>query len=108
MNRGANGACSAPTYSVGTFGTFGESVAAGESVALYAGASGSVSPQRGASFAVNATTVVGQDIYVAGHITALGAWDPTRALKLCAANYPIWKLDVALPAGTAFRYKYRS
>jgi alpha-amylase len=58
------------------------------------------------SFAVNATTVVGQDICVAGHITALGAWDPTRALKLCAANYPIWKLDVALPAGTAFRYKY--
>lgn len=42
------------------------------------------------SFAVNATTVVGQDICVAGHITALGAWDPTRALKRCAANYPIW------------------
>ena len=103
---GASGACSGPTYAVGTNGTFAASVAAGESVALYAGASGSVNPKGGASFSVNATTVVGQDIYVAGDIASLGAWDPTRALKLSAASYPVWKLDVTLPPGAAFQYKY--
>jgi len=103
---GANGACSGQTYSVGANGTFGASVAAGDSIALYAGASGSVNPQTGASFAVNATTVVGQDIYVAGDIAALGGWNTSQALKLSAASYPVWQLDVALPAGTAFQYKY--
>lgn len=103
---GANGACTGPTYTVGSNGTFSASVAAGDSIALYTGASGSVSSQTGASFAVNATTVTGQNIYVAGDIAALGGWDPTRALQLSAATYPIWKLDLALPAGTAFQYKY--
>lgn len=103
---GANGACSGPTYTVAANGTFGATVAAGESLALYAGASGPATGQTGASFAVNATTVVGQDIYVAGDLAALGTWDPTRALKLSAASYPVWRLDVALPAGTAFQYKY--
>ncbi|EYT81615.1 glycosidase, partial [Streptomyces sp. Tu 6176] len=60
----------------------------------------------GASFHVDATTRWGQNIYVTGDNAALGGWDPARALKLDPAAYPVWKLDVALPAGTAFRYKY--
>ncbi|MCW8218218.1 carbohydrate-binding module family 20 domain-containing protein [Streptomyces griseolus] len=60
----------------------------------------------GASFGVNATTVMGQNIYVTGNQAALGNWNPGSALKLDPATYPVWKLDVALPAGTAFEYKY--
>ncbi|MFF7813355.1 carbohydrate binding domain-containing protein [Streptomyces sp. NPDC007945] len=62
--------------------------------------------ETGASFAVDATTVPGQNIYVVGGHTALGNWAPAAALKLDPAAYPVWKLDVKLPAGTSFTYKY--
>lgn len=55
---------------------------------------------------MNATTTWGQNIYVVGDNSALGSWDPARALPLSSASYPVWKLDVGLPAGTAFQYKY--
>lgn len=64
------------------------------------------SSASGASFNVSATTVTGQNIYVTGNQPALGNWNPAGALKLDPASYPVWKLDVALPAGTAFEYKY--
>lgn len=60
----------------------------------------------GASFGVNATTQLGQNIYVTGNQSALGSWNPASALKLDPATYPVWKLDVSLPAGTSFEYKY--
>ncbi|MER5745654.1 carbohydrate-binding module family 20 domain-containing protein [Streptomyces sp. NPDC002225] len=60
----------------------------------------------GASFGVNATTQLGQNIYVTGDQGALGNWNTGAALKLDPAAYPVWKLDVALPAGTTFAYKY--
>ncbi|MFE6662348.1 carbohydrate-binding module family 20 domain-containing protein [Streptomyces sp. NPDC057697] len=60
----------------------------------------------GASFGVDATTRPGQNIYVTGDQPALGNWDPAAAPKLDPAAYPVWKLDVSLPAGTSFAYKY--
>lgn len=60
----------------------------------------------GASFGVDATTQPGQNIYVTGNQSALGNWNTGSALKLDPATYPVWKLDVAMPAGTAFEYKY--
>ncbi|MFK8905446.1 carbohydrate binding domain-containing protein [Streptomyces sp. YS-3] len=60
----------------------------------------------GADFAVSATTVVGQNIYVVGDKAALGQWDPSRALPLSSAAYPVWKLNVPLAAGTSIEYKY--
>ncbi|GHE97906.1 carbohydrate-binding module family 20 domain-containing protein [Streptomyces fumanus] len=60
----------------------------------------------GASFSVDATTTWGQNIYVTGDNAALGNWNPAAALKLDPAAYPVWKLDVDLPAGTPFAYKY--
>lgn len=60
----------------------------------------------GASFGVNATTQLGQNIYVTGNQSALGNWNTGSALKLDPATYPVWKLDVAMPAGTTFEYKY--
>ncbi|MEU2184271.1 carbohydrate binding domain-containing protein [Streptomyces thermolilacinus] len=59
----------------------------------------------GASFSVNATTVPGQSIHVVGAIPALGSWSPVAAPRLDPGSYPVWKLDMALPAGTAFTYK---
>ncbi|MBD7979398.1 alpha amylase C-terminal domain-containing protein [Oerskovia sp. Sa2CUA9] len=59
-----------------------------------------------ASFSVNATTVLGQNVYVVGSITALGSWAPASAKPLSAATYPVWKLTLDLPAGTTFEYKY--
>ncbi|WP_457747557.1 carbohydrate binding domain-containing protein [Streptomyces rochei] len=62
--------------------------------------------ESGAAFAVHATTVPGQNIYVVGNIPALGSWAPTAALKLDPATYPVWKLAAKLPANTSFEYKY--
>ncbi|MGC9379927.1 carbohydrate-binding module family 20 domain-containing protein [Streptomyces sp. MH13] len=62
--------------------------------------------KAGASFSVDATTTWGENIYVTGDNAALGSWNPAAALKLDPASYPVWKLDVALPAGTSFAYKY--
>lgn len=55
---------------------------------------------------MSATTVPGQNIYVTGDRAELGGWNTGSALKLDPAAYPVWKLDVSLPAGTAFSYKY--
>ncbi|WP_405017091.1 carbohydrate binding domain-containing protein [Kitasatospora sp. NBC_00070] len=69
-------------------------------------ASPTASAVSGASFAVNATTATGQNVYLVGSNAALGGWDTGKALALSSAGYPVWKLDVALAAGTAFEYKY--
>ncbi|MEV3952078.1 carbohydrate-binding module family 20 domain-containing protein [Streptomyces halstedii] len=98
-------------------GQFTATLGADTAVALHVGArtctGGGTTPDpepgngsSGASFGVNATTVMGQNIYVTGNQAALGNWNPGSALKLDPATYPLWKLDVALPAGTAFEYKY--
>ncbi|PSK73027.1 glycosidase [Streptomyces sp. CS149] len=99
-------------------GQFTATVPAGTAVALHANArtcsgGGGTNPDpgpgngsSGASFGVNATTQPGQNIHVTGDQTALGNWNPANAPKLDPATYPVWKLDVALPAGTTFAYKY--
>ncbi|MEU9642800.1 carbohydrate-binding module family 20 domain-containing protein [Streptomyces sp. NPDC048188] len=96
-------------------GRFTATLGAGTAVALHVGArtcdgtSGPVDPDpvaSGVSFAVNATTTWGQDIYVTGNRPELGNWNPGSALKLDPAAYPVWKRDVDLPAGTSFAYKY--
>ncbi|GAA1364302.1 carbohydrate-binding module family 20 domain-containing protein [Streptomyces beijiangensis] len=94
-------------------GQFTATLAANTALALQVNArtcggtsSGGDTTASGASFAVNATTVLGENIYVTGDQAALGSWNTGSALKLDPASYPVWKLDVALSAGTAFSYKY--
>ncbi|MFD8437663.1 carbohydrate-binding module family 20 domain-containing protein [Streptomyces microflavus] len=99
-------------------GQFTATLGGGTAVALHANArtcsgGGGSNPdpgpgngQSGASFGVNATTQLGQNIYVTGDQAALGNWNPANAPKLDPATYPVWKLDVNLPAGTSFAYKY--
>ncbi|CAG7656310.1 carbohydrate-binding module family 20 domain-containing protein [Actinacidiphila bryophytorum] len=110
-------------YSVGSDGRFTATIGANDAVALYTGgpcgatggttggstgSTGSTggTTASGASFAVNATTVFGQNIYVVGDNSTLGNWNTGSALLLSSAAYPVWKLDVTMPAGTAFQYKY--
>lgn len=95
--------------SVDSGGRFTATLAPQTALALHTGArtcTGSPSAPAGASFAVNAATVPGQDVYVTGDRAELGGWNTGAALKLDPASYPVWKLDVTLPAGTAFSYKY--
>ncbi|MFJ8161205.1 carbohydrate-binding module family 20 domain-containing protein [Streptomyces sp. NPDC096136] len=95
--------------SVDSSGRFTATLAPQTALALHTGArtcTGTPSAATGASFAVNATTVPGQDVYVTGDRPELGNWNPGAALRLDPASYPVWKLDASLPAGTAFSYKY--
>ncbi|WP_328628049.1 alpha-amylase family glycosyl hydrolase [Streptomyces sp. NBC_00353] len=95
-------------------GQFTATLGANTAVALQVNArtctgSGTTDPgagASGASFGVNATTQLGQNIYVTGNQSALGNWNTDSALKLDPATYPVWKLDVSMPAGTSFEYKY--
>lgn len=94
---------------VGSDGRFTATLGAGTALALHVNArtcSGTPAGSGGAAFAVNATTVPGQNIYVTGDRAELGNWNTGGALKLDPAAYPVWKLDVSLPAGTSFAYKY--
>ncbi|MCW2871057.1 carbohydrate-binding module family 20 domain-containing protein [Actinacidiphila oryziradicis] len=101
---------SGTSYTVGSDSKLTATIGSNDAVALYAGAtcnsSGSGTSASGASFAVNGTTVLGQNIYVAGNNNTLGNWDTGKALLLSSAAYPVWKLDVPMSAGTAFEYKY--
>jgi alpha-amylase len=103
---------SGKSVAVNGSGQFTATLGAGTALALHAGArdcGGSTGPgpvSAGASFAVNATTVVGQNIYVTGNQPALGNWNPAGAVKLDPSAYPVWKADVNLAAGTSFEYKY--
>ncbi|MGG8407713.1 carbohydrate-binding module family 20 domain-containing protein [Streptomyces sp. 12297] len=101
---------SGTAVTVDSAGRFTATLGAHTALALHVNARscGSTPPPAttGASFQVNATTVVGQNIYVTGDQAALGNWNTGAALKLDPAAYPVWKLDVTLPAGTSFAYKY--
>lgn len=57
-------------------------------------------------FNVNATTVVGQNIYLTGSVGALTDWSTTGAILMSSADYPIWSTAVTLPANTQIQYKY--
>ncbi|KNE82316.1 MULTISPECIES: carbohydrate-binding module family 20 domain-containing protein [Streptomyces] len=108
------------TVTVNGSGQFTATLGANTALALHTGArtcsgstgggggggGGDEEPAAAASFNVNATTVLGQNIYVTGNRAELGNWDPAAAPKLDPANYPVWSLSVPLPAGTSFEYKY--
>ncbi|MFB7866894.1 carbohydrate-binding module family 20 domain-containing protein [Streptomyces sp. NPDC056069] len=99
---------SGKAVTVNSTGQFTATLGADTALALHAGARtcAAQAVTAGASFNVNATTVTGQNIYVTGNRAELGNWSPAAALKLDPAAYPVWKLAVTLPAGTAFEYKY--
>ncbi|MGM1057887.1 carbohydrate-binding module family 20 domain-containing protein [Saccharothrix sp. Mg75] len=92
---------------VGSNGQFTATLGAGEALAIHVNARGTTPPPAGAtSFAVNATTSVGQNVFVVGDHPSLGSWNPANAVALSSAAYPTWRATVQLTSGTAFQYKY--
>lgn len=57
-------------------------------------------------FQINQTTVFGQSVFVLGDLPELGANDLRFAVKLEPSQYPVWKVSVSLPRGTAYSYRY--
>ncbi|AFK18262.1 alpha-amylase [Haloferax mediterranei ATCC 33500] len=67
--------------------------------------------QISARFVVNdATTDVGENVYVVGNVHELGDWDTDRAVgpffNQVVHEYPNWYYDVNLPAGTDIEFKF--
>jgi alpha-amylase len=115
----ANGACSGTTYTVNASGSFTGTVPANGVLALHVNArtSGTGSPTTAptspgacttvaVTFAADATTVYGENIYVLGNQTALSNWNTSGGVALSSASYPVWRGTVSLPANTAVEYKY--
>ncbi|KAL4081245.1 glycoside hydrolase family 15 protein [Scleroderma citrinum] len=57
-------------------------------------------------FNVRATTVPGENIYLTGSVPELKNWDPSTAILMSSADYPIWSTTVKLPADHPIEYKY--
>jgi glucoamylase len=63
-----------------------------------------------AQFNVNATTYYGENIYVIGNTSDLGAWDIANAYPMGSGDYtsgrPLWNESIYLTAGETISYKY--
>ncbi|KIJ40940.1 carbohydrate-binding module family 20 protein [Sphaerobolus stellatus SS14] len=66
----------------------------------------SSSPTVVVTFTVQATTVLGENIYLTGSVSSLSNWNTNTALIMDPTDYPTWKITVTLPANTAIQYKY--
>jgi alpha-amylase len=100
-----NGSCTGPVITVDGNGNAPVTVGGMDAVAIHAGSK--VTGNRvQVSFAENATTSWGQNVYVVGSIPELGNWNPANAIALSSAGYPIWSASTSLPANIAFQYKY--
>lgn len=55
----------------------------------------------------NGHTVIGENVYVVGNKPELGNWDPSRAIKLLAYNYPSWTRTIeGIPQGSNLEFKF--
>ncbi|WP_433360069.1 carbohydrate-binding module family 20 domain-containing protein [Actinoplanes sp. CA-142083] len=106
----SNGSCTGATYSVSASGTFTASVPANSMIALHLNARTNSTPGSCTSvavtFAVNATTVWGENIYVLGNRAELSNWNTSGGVALSSATYPVWRGTVNLPVNTSVEYKY--
>jgi alpha-amylase len=106
------GTCTGAAYQVDASGRVTATVPAGGALALHTGARGtgggtpSTCGTAATTFAVNAATVWGENVFVTGDTAALGNWDPAGAVPLSPATYPVWRGTASLPAGTSIQYKY--
>jgi alpha-amylase len=103
------GSCGGTAYSVDSAGRFTASVPPGGMLALHVNArtgGGSGCTTVAVTFAVNATTVWGENVFVEGNRPELGNWDTASGPALSSATYPVWRGTVSLPANVTFEYKY--
>ena len=58
-------------------------------------------------FHVQASTTMGENIYIVGNIPELGSWEPNNCTEaMLNPNYPEWFLPVSIPAGTQIEFKF--
>lgn len=57
-------------------------------------------------FEVVYQTAGSQSVYVLGDIPELGSGNPAYSVKLQPDAYPTWRVDVAIPCGTTFTYRF--
>lgn len=102
------GTCTGPTYTVNSSGQLTATVGANSMLALHVDAkiNGGGCATASVTFAVTATTIWGENVFVAGNRPELGDWNPANALPLSAATYPVWRGTVNLPLNVGFEYKY--
>jgi alpha-amylase len=108
--------CSGGTVTVDAQGFTTITVNAMSAVAIHVGARLGTTPPPGGGgptpgtssviFQVNASTVLGQNIYVVGNRTEIGNWDTSKGVKLDPASYPVWKGTITLPASRSLESKY--
>jgi alpha-amylase len=99
-------ACTGAAYTVDSAGRFAATVPPGGMIALQVNARTTGCSSVAVSFAVNATTIWGENIFVEGNRPELGNWDTNAGFALSAATYPIWRGTLNLPPSTTFEYKY--
>ncbi|KAL5632943.1 hypothetical protein ACGC1H_003438 [Rhizoctonia solani] len=107
---GTSGTCTGASYTV-SGGTFTATIPARSAIALFTGAIGIGSSNTGSgsafvSFGVYAETTFGDNIFLVGSTSQLGTWAADSSIAMSSSSYPTWTATVALPAGTAFSYKY--
>ncbi|MEU8819512.1 carbohydrate-binding module family 20 domain-containing protein [Actinoplanes sp. NPDC048796] len=102
--------CSGTAYTVGANGQFTATVPANGMLALHVNArtsgGGSSCTTVAVTFAANATTVWGENVFVLGNRTELGSWNTSGGVALSSAAYPVWRGTVNLPPNTSVEYKY--
>ncbi|KAJ7064448.1 glycoside hydrolase family 13 protein [Mycena amicta] len=107
--KSTSGACTGFGFTVSA-GKFTGTVPTRSAIAIHTGGHGTGSgPGTGTipvSWSETATTVFGENIFLVGSISQLGAWDPAASLPLSAATYPVWTITVNLPPNTSFEYKF--
>lgn len=58
----------------------------------------------------NATTSLGQNVFLTGNVSELGNWDPAKAIgpmyNQVVYQYPNWYYDVSVPAGKTIEFKF--
>lgn len=58
----------------------------------------------------NATTALGENVYLTGNVAELGNWTPASAVgpmfNQVIHAYPTWYYDVSVPANTALEFKF--
>lgn len=68
--------------------------------------------QTAVRFKVNASTYMGQNVYIVGSVYELGNWSVTRDAgpfynrTQSISQYPYWFFDVSVPANSRFEYKF--
>ncbi|WP_407669436.1 alpha-amylase family glycosyl hydrolase [Paenibacillus ehimensis] len=99
-----------PTAAAGKYGVKARTAGAADSN-VYGNFNLLTKEQVSVRFVVNnASTALGENVYLMGSVSELGNWEPAKAIgplfNKVAHTYPTWYYDVSVPAGTAIEFKF--